>query len=382
MKFLRACSKVIAACLAIAFVISALIALILFNIQGKLLKSETYKDALEQQGIYERLPSLVTKQIATSMTYNPCRENPEQCEGEDQVQGPAEDENGGPPSYLKNLSEEQWEQILSQILTPEWTKSQTESALDQLFAFLDSGEDTLSIKISLVDLKANLTGEKGMDIILELVYAQPPCTEQLLNTLFDIAAGEFTPDELLVCAPPEDILEDLAPEMEAALERVVEEIPDEATIGQDLFGGNEDQGLQGPIENREINFQTIRLALRFSPFLPLLFLVLYTLFGVRSLKDFLLWWGIPFLALSLAALGIGLIAFPIINWGLETFVLSRIPGAIDPSFIDILIDTAELLVQSLVRVIATQAVVIGILGLIMTGAGIFVSYSSSKAQSV
>ena len=245
MKFLSACSKTIAAVFAAVFIILALITLILFIVQGQLLNSKTYKTAFEEQEIYNQLPVLAAKQIATSMTNNPCREDPEQCEGEDQDG----EESGGPPSYLKNLSQEQWELILSQVLTQAWTKSQTESALDQLFAFLDSDESTLSITISSVDLKANLTGQKGMDIIRQLVNAQPPCTDQLLDILFDIASGTFTPDQLLLCAPPAGLLDELTPEIEAVLNRVIQEIPDEANIEQTIFGGEKQSGCSKPLRH-------------------------------------------------------------------------------------------------------------------------------------
>jgi len=379
MKFLSACSKTIAVVFAAAFVISAIIALILFNVQSRLLDSETYKVALDEQEIYGQLPTLVAKQIATSMAYNPCLENPDQCDGEDPNVDSGENEAGGLPAYLKNLSQEQWERILSQVLTPEWTQAQTESALDQLFAFLDSDEDTLIITISLVDLKANLTGQKGMDIIKQLVLAQPPCTEQLLDILFDIALGDFTPDELLLCAPPEDLLDKLTPEIEAALSIVIEEFPDEARIEQNLFSGDDDQNSQGPMEGPGISIRTIRLAMSFSPLLPLLCLSLLTLFGVRSLKDLLLWWGIPFVIVGLSSLALGLAGLPILNWGLTTYMEVRIPDVLDPEFVDIGFETLRLLFKSLLRTIATQAGLIAFLGLIMSGAGIFVKPSSPES---
>jgi hypothetical protein len=371
MKFLSACSKIIAAGFAAAFIIATLLSLIIFNVQGQLLDSDTYKNALEEQEIYTLLPTLVAKQIATSMTYNPCLENPEQCEGEDQDQDPAEDENGGPPAYLKNLSQEQWELILTQLLTPEWTQTQTESALDQLFTFLDSNDNTLSITISLVDLKANLTGQKGMDIIKQLVNAQPPCTEQLLDILFDIATGTFTPDELLLCAPPEELLDELAPEIEGALEIVIQELPDEVNIEQNLFGDEDNQGSEVPLGDSGINVRTIRFFMRFSPLLSVLFLGLLTLFGVRSLKGLLLWWGIPFMTAGLLGLTLALMGMPILNWGWTTFAEVRIPAVLDPEFVDLGFETVRLVFRSLLRTIALQAGLMTLLGIILTGASIF-----------
>ncbi|OGO18718.1 MAG: hypothetical protein A2Z14_09475 [Chloroflexi bacterium RBG_16_48_8] len=375
MKFLGTCSKVISVGFATAFVISALIALLLVNLQNHYLNPDTYKTVLDEQNIYDRLPAILSKQIAYSITYNPCLENPEQCEGEGMG---GVDENNGPPTYLKNLTIEDWELMLSHILTPEWTKSQTESVLDQFFAFLNSEEEKLSITISLVGLKANLTGQKGMEFMRILVDAQPPCTETLLGLLLDAAAGDFTPDQLLLCRPPEEVMDGLAPTLEAALDLVIDDLPDQAILGKKLFGGGENASASTINEGPGINFQTVRSVMRLSLFLPLIFLVLLTLFGVRSWRGFLFWWGIPFMILGISALGVGLIALPMLDWGLGTFVLDRIPGAIDPDLLNLLIDSTELLVQSFVRVIVNQAALIVALGIIMTGAGLIVNYTSTK----
>jgi hypothetical protein len=376
MKFPGTCSKTIAIGFAIVFVITALLALVLFNVQSHYLNPDTYKTVLEEQEMYDRLPAILSKQIAHSMTFNPCLENPEQCEGE----GPGNDENNGPPDYLKNLSIEDWEQMLSLILTPAWTKSQAESVVDQFFAFLDSDEEKLTITVSLVGLKANLTGQEGMQFIRILIDAQPPCTETLLGILLDAAAGDFSPEQLLLCRPPEEIMDGLTPTMEAALEIVINDLPDQAILGKKIFGGDENASITAFNERSGISFRTVRTMLRFSPFLALICLVLLTVFAVRSLRDLLFWWGIPFTILGLSTLGLGLVALPLIDWGLGTFVLGRIPGALDPDLLTLLIESVELLVQSFVRAIANQAALIAYLGITMTGAGLVVVYRSTKEQ--
>jgi hypothetical protein len=114
--------------------------------------------------------------------------------------------------------------------------------------------------------------------------------------------------------------------------------------------------------------------MRFSPLLPSISLVFLTILAVRSLRGWLFWWGIPFILLGLSALGLGFVTLQMVVWGLETFVLGRIQGAIDPNFLELLIDSAILLAQSLVHVIANQAVLIAFLGIFMTGAGLIVAY--------
>jgi hypothetical protein len=372
MKFFGSCSKTIAAGFAIIFIISALSVLILFNLQSHYLDPETYKTVLDKQEVYDRLPAILAEQIAYSMTYNPCLENPEECVGED----PGDDENNGPPPYLKNLKTEDWERMFSIILTPEWTKSQSESILDQFFNFLDSDEQKVTIAISLIGLKENLIGQKGMEFIRIVIEAQPPCTETFLGLIINAAAGDFSPDQLLLCRPPERVLDGLTPTMEAALGLVVDDLPDQVVLRKKVFVEDGNASTSNSVYAPQKTLQTVRTLIQFSPILPLIFLVLIAFFAVRSLKDLLFWWGIPFMIVGLSVLGMGLFARPLMDWGLETFVLNRIQGTIDPSFLELIIDSIELLIQSYIRVIANQSALIAYLGIIMTGVGLLTIYKS------
>jgi hypothetical protein len=377
MRYLNTCSKIIAAGLGLLFVLSAISSVFLVNAQNKLLVSETYKLALVEQDIYKQLPNLFARQIARSVEHNPCLENPEQCEGEVQDHNSQEDDTSDPPPYLKNLEREDWERILSQILTPEWIKSQIESALDQFFNFLDSGEDEFRITISLVELKANVTGKKGMDIIRILVDAQPPCTESLLGIFMDMLANDFSPDQLLQCRPPQDILDGLAPIMEAALDLVIDLIPNTATFGTNFFWEEEDQSQDRSREGLPINFQTIRLIIRMSPLAPILFLILLSIFGIRSLKDWFLWWGIPFSIVGMVSFAIALFGYPMLNLIWRYFILVRIPEALDPALVEIGFQTLWLVVRSALRAVAIQAGLIAIVGIIMVALGIIRKSSSN-----
>jgi hypothetical protein len=372
MRSLGSCSKTIAAGFVIMFIISALSALILFNLQSHYLDPQTFKTVLDEQEVYDRLPAFLAEQIAYSMTYNPCLDNPAECEGEDS----GDDKNNGPPPYLKNLETEDWERMFSIILTPEWTKSQSESVLDQFFNFLNSDEQKLTITISLVGLKENLTGQKGMEFIRILIEAQPPCTETFLSLIIEAAAGDFSPDQLLLCRPPDRVMDGLAPTMEAALDLVIDDLPDQVSLRKKVFVEDGNISTPSSINGPQKTFQTVRAVMKFSPILPLIFLVLITLFSVRSLNDLLFWWGIPFIIIGLSVLGMGLFARPLMDWGLETFVLNRIQGTIDPGFLELIIDSVELLIQSYVRLIANQSALIAYLGIIMTGAGLLTIYKS------
>jgi hypothetical protein len=376
MKFLRTCSRLIAVFFASTFVISAFIALVLFNLQSQLLDPDTYKNKLDESGIYEKLPSSMAKQIAYSTTYNPCLENPEQCEGEGDA--PDNEGDGGPPTYMKNLQPETWERILATVLTPEWIQTQTESAIDQFFAFLESDDGTLSIILPLIELKANLMGETGMHVMMDLMDAQPPCTDKQLDSLLQIPPNDLLPDSFLLCRLPDDLLEEAMPQVEALLQEAIEELPDEVIIGEDLSGGEHEISTAPTMEGPDINFRTIRLLMRFSPLLSLIFLLLATLFGVRSLKDFLLWWGIPFLIAGLTALGLDLVILPAFDWSLDAFVIERLPGVFDPELTEAVFDILRLLIRSFVRSIANQAGVVAVFGVILTAGYLLMANRSAQ----
>jgi hypothetical protein len=366
MRFLNACSKTIAVFLALGFILTALLALFLFNAQIWFMNPETYKSAFEEQEIYTQLPTLLAKQISVNMTYDPCLENPEECEGEEEDS----EEDGGPPSYLKNLSQEQWETILSQLLTPEWTQAQTESLLDQIFDFVKSEEETITLTVSLVELKANLTGQKGLEIVRELIDAQPPCTEQLLDILFKIAAGDFTPDELLLCAPPHALLDNLSPAIESALDFVIQEIPDEATFEQQVYDRHSTDESRLEQEDSGFNIRQLVFIMRFSPLIPFMFFALVTFFGVRSVKDLFLWWGIPFAIVGLVGLALVLLGFASINWDWSSLITVRAPVPLEPSLVDFAFETLQLVFERVLWSIVIQVGVIAFIGIIFITLGI------------
>ncbi|MBU4226371.1 MAG: hypothetical protein KKC71_11210, partial [Chloroflexi bacterium] len=73
-------ARFIAAIFAILFVITAVLALLLFNVERQLFNPNLYKRALTEQQIYKHLPGIIGELLTTSMSYNPCAQNPLVCE--------------------------------------------------------------------------------------------------------------------------------------------------------------------------------------------------------------------------------------------------------------------------------------------------------------
>jgi hypothetical protein len=115
--------------------------------------------------------------------------------------------------------------------------------------------------------------------------------------------------------------------------------------------------------------------------LPAALLLLVTLFGVRSFKCWLRWWGIPFLFVGLIAGGLAVIALPLLDWG-TAMMLARDRLSVS-AFSSNLLQTALNLGRSVVReyvgALGLQAALIGLSGFGMLLFSFFIR-SKPKAQ--
>jgi len=360
-------AKFIALLLAALFVVTAVIALPLFNIGLHLFNPGVYKRALDQQGIYDRLPAIAAEQLYTQAHYA----GPPLEEG-GEVSPP--EPGSSPPSTFENLTQAGWEQFLSALLPPEWLKAQTESALDQTFALLDSTATAPEVTISLVEWKAHITGEAGVNAFVQLVRVQPPCGQDELRKWVTEGVSE-----LPTCRPPDDVLAAATPQIQATLNKVIADLPDEAALSQVFEGGGEDESgetpppdsggtVQGPLPF----LQTIWLGARLSPLIPLVLLLLVALFAVRSWRGLMRWWGIPLLLAGLIGAALAVAFLPAMKFGYVTFVAGRIPPYLSDGFVQAGLDVAWQIAGTLAGWVGGEAALLGLVGLIMLAALFFV----------
>lgn len=379
-EVLRGCSKAIAAILVILFVIIALVVLLLFNVERELFNPELYKAAMVEQEFYEQLPGLVAQQMQYSMTYNPCQEDPSLCEGEGppgEGESPGEGE-GGPPDFFQNLTADDWERLLGGLIPRDWLQTQAEGIIDQLFAMLESGEADADIMISMLGLKAHMLGPEGTQALLGLIRAQPPCTVEQASQLAQLEINMTSVSLLLTCSPPPEVIDRLLPDIQPILEEIVGGIKDEVNLMDSLsgMGGGEGEQQAPPGEgiggfNLE-TFRLIRLAIRLSPLLPLALLLAVTLFGVRSLKGFFMWWGIPLLIVGAIAFAGSSVVPLLVNWAISAYGSGLLPGGIEPGLFNIAFDLVRFVLGSLAGSIAMQAAILALVGLVFTVVSFFV----------
>ena len=134
-------STFLAALCAFLFIIVTSLTLVVFIGDRLLLNPSTYKQALNSENAYDTFPTLIAEQIVY------------------QVQHPGS--HGRLPTDLQRLTQDDWEVLLSDILTPESIKIQAESLIDQIFTYVNTPGAPLDLQISLVDFKQKLDGDIG-----------------------------------------------------------------------------------------------------------------------------------------------------------------------------------------------------------------------------
>jgi hypothetical protein len=338
----------------------------LTTLNGQLFNSKIYKTALVDQNIYKRLPEIVGAAITSSFAYNPCAQNQLACSMDgaspelqaclttalgstayqsigsggrlptsvelQQAQpcldryGAAQNANpqqgaGGTamPFFLQNLTAADWQAILTILLPPETLKTMTESTLDQFFGYLNGTVDSVSVPMLI--FKDRLLGPAGKDLFMQLLNSLQPCNEQDLSQLILGMSNGGT----VLCKPPEDMIPIVTALVPDLLNTIVPTIPDKAFIIKAPAPGVPSPGNGTFGADPFSTLRTIRLVMRLSFLVPLVFLLLVTLFAVRSFKSWMRWWGIPIIITGIIGLGLGLSIVPAFNATWTWLIAPRIP---------------------------------------------------------
>jgi hypothetical protein len=256
---------------------------------------------------------------------------------------------------LKDFSLKQWEELIRFLLPADELQEMTEAALDQVFSYLKGESNRASI--SLVNLKTRLRGQAGQELILFLLNAQPPCTEEQQAK---INAGDFENGggTAIYCAASGETLAQVIPPMQNRLSRLAAQIPNEAVLIKPISTSDAISG-----GDPFITIRRLRSWMRLSPLLPVSLLVLVTLFGVRSVKSGLRWWGIPLLSAGLIVLSIGIAAQPLLDWAWVNYAIPQFPSVISSGLAELGHDMFRSVVHELGKWLMLEAGPILLLGL-------------------
>jgi len=326
--------KLLAAICFIVFIITSVLVLLFVNIERKAFVSATYKQAFEDQKLYERMPALLASALQASISQNP---------------------DAFP--FLKELSVEDWQSTIASLLPPEEMRALADGALDSTFDYINGRTNTAVI--SLLPIKSHLVGESGVNVIKQFLKAQPDCTvEQLTQMGLGFLGGDIA-----LCNPPAEAMGFIEPLIQSQLQTISAAVPDQVTI----IAGTD----SGTPNDPRFKLHIVRSAIRFSPFFVVLLLLVIALFAVRNLRDLLIWWGGPFLIVGVITALIGLLGSPLVGWFLQFLIQTQ--GAIFlPSLLaSSIAETASAVAHQILIPVAFQGFVIAMIGLIMVVVGVF-----------
>lgn len=324
--------KTIAVFCAISFIFTSVMATLLFNFDRRAFTAETYQRAFAREDFYNKLPRLMAQSIASSSA--------------DQSQFPL---------VMHGMSLEAWESFMHTLLPPEVLKPIGDNMLNSTFNYLSM--KTNVVQVNLTPLKASMMSETGTRAALALIGTLPACTlEQITQITFNLFAG----GQIELCNPPADMLPLLAPIIQEQMQFTASIIPDQLTL------------VTAPLQNdpRE-RLQTTRLFMRLSLLLPIGFLLAVTIAAIRSVKDWLNWWGIPILITGFAIFMIGILGAPVFGVVLEGILARSLPNYLPAFLLDFTGNFASAMVRALLNPLLWQGLILAFIGGGMTGIGYF-----------
>lgn len=326
--------KTLAVLCALLFILAGVPVLILFNIDRKAFDSATYKQAFENQRLYERMPALVAGTLATTVS-----------------------QNGNSPAFLRELTIEEWQTTVSTLLPPEELRAMTHQTLDSTFDYLNFRSN--SIVISLLPVKARLTGQGGVSVVREFLRTQPECTlEQLAQIGLGLLGGN-----IVLCNPPDEAIGFFEPFIQSQLQTISATFPDQISLVPETGSGT--------ASDPRLRLQWIRSAIQFAPFFLFLLLLMIVALAVRSLHDWLVWWGWPLLLTGAIAAFIAMLGSPVIGWLLQ-WIIQIYGAAFLPAVLaSTIAETASAVAGQMLAPVIIQGFVLAVIGLLMVITGTF-----------
>jgi hypothetical protein len=328
--------KFLAALCAVLFIVSSVVVLLLFNIERKAFSSETYRQAFADQGLYQRIPALLASMLTTSIA-----------------------ENQNAIALLKALTVTDWQTSISTLLPPEELKALSDNALDSTFDYLNGKTD--SAVISLIPVKTHLVGESGLQVVRQFLSLQPQCTtEQLTQMALGLLGGQ-----VILCNPPEEAMGLMAPFIQGQLQAMTSLLPDQLAF----IPGTSSNTPNDP----RLKLNAVRSAIKLTPFIPVLLLFGITVFAVRTLREWFIWWGWPILTTGVISAFTALVGSPLIGWILQLLIQNQgtifIPSILATS----LGETASAVARQMLTPVVLEGFILAFLGLGMLIASMFIS---------
>ncbi len=320
-------ANILAGIFALLFVVTTALAFVLYHVERRAFDADLYVRALDEGNFYERLPELTAQALAMA------------------AQRP---DSKSMLALFRNLTEEEWRRFVLDLLPPDQLRMLAEDAITQVIAYLNGESD--SVALSFAAFKAYLQSPEGVNAIYAMLKGQPDCTLEQLTAMAGDQQG------LTLCNPPDTFLFfDLRPIVEMQIRAAVSLLPEQVTI----LSADPGQ-LQ---KTQDLKF--LRSFMRASPLLPMLCLLAITALVVRSWKDWLTWWGYPFLFAGLLSMSLSAMSGPLAALFFRFFVAPVLPGAFPADLVDVVKELTAAMVSNALQPILLAAGIMALTGLVM-----------------
>lgn len=331
--------KSIAAFCAITFIFTGVVSLFLFNFDQRAFTAETYQQAFAREDFYNKLPAIMADSMVSS--------------GADQNQFPI---------VMQGMSRDAWEVFFRALLPAETLRMMGDDALNSMVAYLTMETDTALL--NLAPLKANLVGDAGIQAVFSLLRVFPDCN---LFQIGQITLNLMSGGQIELCNPPAELNPVLIPVIQGQMQFMSAAIPNQLVIAN------------APLQDDpRLRLETTRLFMRISPLLPLSFLLGIMVFGVRSLKGWLMWWGIPLALTGGLAFVIALLGGPVFGELFQRILLAQMPNYLPALLLDSAGSLAVAMVEALLSPVMWQGLSLGLFGAGMAGAGYLVKMMKTR----
>jgi hypothetical protein len=361
-------SKLLAGVFAFLAVLIIPVSLMTFNIGRVVFSPEIIKDISVRAISETDFISLMMEEMSK-----------EGLEGEEE----GGEEGGEDPSLkvlFENLEDAELQQLRETLLPDALLAEWVEEGVDSFYRWLESKENYPQIRIDISQVSERMKGPQAAAAAEILFESLPPCTDEQLETFESIPSPAESPEAVLdlMCKAPTVPREEQIQVYEYILERIADEIPQEVNLSQELRDA-EGMGAEDLARAKE-TLRTVRRGTMLVLLLPGSFLLLVTLFGVRSLAGFGGWWGIPIL-LGSGISFTGTLIYP--GWIyrlLMNNVYADVPSAIQP----VILHTMERLSTAVILPLRRQSLAGVLIGALLIGLmlfAVFLKKSSGPSQS-
>lgn len=261
MRFL---ARFLAVVLAAAFVVATVVVVFVRPLGTRLLAPQAYKEVLREKQVAERLPALAADMLAKGIANGG---------------GTAKPGAGDFSGFLSGFEQNDLETLLGAVLPADYVRGQLDGAIDQFFGYVNSEAARPSVTLSFVELKRRLSGGVLEDAYVKVLQRKPPCVTD--TGVLPVA-----------CCPPAERLPEVRGRFREMIAPAVKEMPDSVDLFAVRDGGQADRvfAMVGQVRGRLRIYATLA---RWGWVVPVVLLLGVAVFGVRSLRGLLLWWGVP-----------------------------------------------------------------------------------------